>query len=102
MDEVIKAAEEIGSWPILIRPAFTLGGLGGGTAFDLGQLVEIATLGLRNSRINQVLIEESILGWQELEYEVMRGGSDNATIVCTMENIKTGENVQSSPGQTIR
>ena len=83
MEEVIKAAEEIGSWPILIRPAFTLGGLGGGTAFDMGQLVEIATLGLRNSRINQVLIEESILGWQELEYEVMRDTADNATIVCT-------------------
>ena len=87
MEEVIAAADEIGSWPILIRPAFTLGGLGGGTAWDLGQLVEIATLGLRNSRISQVLIEESILGWQELEYEVMRDGADNATIVCTMENI---------------
>ena len=106
MDEVIKAAEEIGSWPILIRPAFTLGGLGGGTAFDLGQLVEIATLGLRNSRINQVLIEESILGWQELEYEVMRDGSDNATIVCTMENIDpmgvhTGESVVVAPLQSF-
>ena len=106
MDEVIKAAEEIGSWPILIRPAFTLGGLGGGTAFDLGQLVEIATLGLRNSRISQVLIEESILGWQELEYEVMRDGSDNATIVCTMENIDpmgvhTGESVVVAPLQSL-
>ena len=106
MDEVIKAAEEIGSWPILIRPAFTLGGLGGGTAFDLGQLVEIATLGLRNSRISQVLIEESILGWQELEYEVMRDGSDNATIVCTMENIDpmgvhTGESVVVAPLQSF-
>lgn len=106
MDQVIKAAEEIGSWPILIRPAFTLGGLGGGTAFDLGQLVEIATLGLRNSRINQVLIEESILGWQELEYEVMRDGSDNATIVCTMENIDpmgvhTGESVVVAPLQSF-
>ena len=84
MEEVITAAEELGSWPILIRPAFTLGGLGGGRAFDMGQLVEIATLGLRNSRINQVLIEESILGWQELEYEVMRDTAENATIVCTM------------------
>ncbi len=106
MDEVIKAAEKIGSWPILIRPAFTLGGLGGGTAYDLGQLVEIATLGLRNSRINQVLIEESILGWQELEYEVMRDGSDNATIVCTMENIDpmgvhTGESVVVAPLQSF-
>ena len=106
MEEVIKAAEEIGSWPILIRPAFTLGGLGGGTAFDMGQLVEIATLGLRNSRINQVLIEESILGWQELEYEVMRDTADNATIVCTMENIDpmgvhTGESVVVAPLQSF-
>ena len=87
MEEVIDASEKIGSWPLLIRPAFTLGGLGGGTAWNVGELVEIATLGLRNSRINQVLIEESILGWQELEYEVMRDESDNAIIVCTMENI---------------
>ena len=81
MEEVISASEQIGSWPLLIRPAFTLGGLGGGTAWNVGELVEIATLGLRNSRINQVLIEESILGWQELEYEVMRDEADNAIIV---------------------
>ena len=106
MQEVISAAETIGSWPVLIRPAFTLGGLGGGTAWDMGQLVEIATLGLRNSRINQVLIEESILGWQELEYEVMRDGADNATIVCTMENIDpmgvhTGESTVVAPLQSF-
>lgn len=106
MDEVIAAANTIGSWPILIRPAFTLGGLGGGTAWDMGQLVEIAALGLRNSRINQVLIEESILGWQELEYEVMRDGADNATIVCTMENIDpmgvhTGESTVVAPLQSF-
>lgn len=106
MDEVISAAESIGAWPVLIRPAFTLGGLGGGTAWDIGQLVEIATLGLRNSRINQVLIEESILGWQELEYEVMRDGADNATIVCTMENIDpmgvhTGESTVVAPLQSF-
>ena len=106
MNEVIAAAETIGSWPVLIRPAFTLGGLGGGTAWDMGQLVEIATLGLRNSRISQVLIEESILGWQELEYEVMRDGADNATIVCTMENIDpmgvhTGESTVVAPLQSF-
>ena len=106
MEAVLAAAEEIGSWPIPIRPAFTLGGLGGGTAWDIGQLVEIATLGLRNSRINQVLIEESILGWQELEYEVMRDGADNATIVCTMENIDpmgvhTGESTVVAPLQSF-
>ncbi|DAC07956.1 MAG: carbamoyl-phosphate synthase large subunit [Euryarchaeota archaeon TMED141] len=106
MEEVLAAAEFLGSWPLLIRPAFTLGGLGGGTARDVGELVEIATLGLRNSRINQVLIEESILGWQELEYEVMRDEADNATIVCTMENIDpmgvhTGESVVVAPLQSF-
>jgi carbamoyl-phosphate synthase large subunit len=106
MDEVIAAAEQLASWPVLIRPAFTLGGLGGGTAWDMGQLVEIATLGLRNSRINQVLIEESILGWQELEYEVMRDEADNAIIVCTMENIDpmgvhTGESTVVAPLQSF-
>ena len=106
MDEVIAASEQIGSWPLLIRPAFTLGGLGGGTAWNVGELVEIATLGLRNSRINQVLIEESILGWQELEYEVMRDEADNAIIVCTMENIDpmgvhTGESTVVAPLQSF-
>ena len=106
MEEVIDASEKIGSWPLLIRPAFTLGGLGGGTAWNVGELVEIATLGLRNSRINQVLIEESILGWQELEYEVMRDESDNAIIVCTMENIDpmgvhTGESTVVAPLQSF-
>ncbi|MDP6869475.1 MAG: carbamoyl-phosphate synthase large subunit [Candidatus Poseidoniaceae archaeon] len=106
MSEVIDAAENIGSWPILIRPAFTLGGLGGGTAWNTGELVEIATLGLRNSRIGQVLIEESILGWQEYEYEVMRDTADNCTIVCTMENIDpmgvhTGESTVVAPVQSL-
>ena len=106
MDEVISASEQIGTWPLLIRPAFTLGGLGGGTAWNGGELVEIATLGLRNSRINQVLIEESILGWQELEYEVMRDEADNAIIVCTMENIDpmgvhTGESTVVAPLQSF-
>ena len=106
MDQVISASEQIGSWPLLIRPAFTLGGLGGGTAWNVGELVEIATLGLRNSRINQVLIEESILGWQELEYEVMRDEADNAIIVCTMENIDpmgvhTGESTVVAPLQSF-
>tara|TARA_B110001452_G_scaffold267174_1_gene276077 strand:+ start:2596 stop:5931 length:3336 start_codon:yes stop_codon:yes gene_type:complete len=106
MEDVLSAADVLGSWPILIRPAFTLGGLGGGTAWNTGELVEIATLGLRNSRIGQVLIEESILGWQEYEYEVMRDNADNATIVCTMENIDpmgvhTGESTVVAPVQSL-
>ncbi len=104
--EAIVAAEKIGTWPILIRPAFTLGGLGGGTAWNIGEMVEIATLGIRNSRISQVLIEESIIGWQEHEYEVMRDSSDNCLIVCTMENIDpmgvhTGESIVVAPQQSL-
>ena len=106
IEEVLQAAENLGGFPLLIRPAFTLGGLGGGTAFDTGQLVEIASQGILHSAIGQVLIEESILGWQEHEYEVMRDGSDNAIIVCTMENIDpmgvhTGESVVVAPQQTL-
>ena len=104
--EVIAAAEKIGKFPLLIRPAFTLGGLGGGTAFNKGELVEIASQGLLQSAIGQVLIEVSILGWQEHEYEVMRDASDNAIIVCTMENldpmgVHTGESVVVAPQQTL-
>jgi carbamoyl-phosphate synthase large subunit len=104
--EVMNAANSLGGFPLLIRPAFTLGGLGGGTAFNTGQLVEIASQGMLHSAIGQVLIEESILGWQEHEYEVMRDDADNAIIVCTMENldpmgIHTGESIVVAPQQTL-
>ncbi len=106
IQEVISAAETLGGFPLLIRPAFTLGGLGGGTAHNMGELVEIASQGILHSAIGQVLIEVSILGWQEHEYEVMRDGADNAIIVCTMENIDpmgvhTGESVVVAPQQTL-
>jgi carbamoyl-phosphate synthase large subunit len=106
IEEVLSAADKIGQFPLLIRPAFTLGGLGGGTAFNRGELVEIASQGLLQSAIGQVLIEVSILGWQEHEYEVMRDASDNAIIVCTMENldpmgVHTGESVVVAPQQTL-
>ena len=106
IDEVLLAAEKLNSWPLLVRPAFTLGGLGGGTVNNIGELVEISSLGIRNSRINQVLIEESILGWQEHEYEVMRDAEDNCIVVCTMENldpmgVHTGESVVVAPVQSL-
>ena len=106
IDEVIQASDKLGGFPLLIRPAFTLGGLGGGTAFNTGQLVEIASQGILHSAIGQVLVEESILGWQEHEYEVMRDDSDNAIIVCTMENldpmgVHTGESIVVAPQQTL-
>tara|TARA_B110000914_G_scaffold63706_1_gene55551 strand:+ start:5502 stop:8876 length:3375 start_codon:yes stop_codon:yes gene_type:complete len=106
IEEVISASNKLGGFPLLIRPAFTLGGLGGGTAFNTGQLVEIASQGILHSAIGQVLVEESIIGWQEHEYEVMRDDSDNAIIVCTMENldpmgIHTGESIVVAPQQTL-
>jgi carbamoyl-phosphate synthase large subunit len=101
-----KAVEEIGNYPILIRPAFTLGGTGGGIAYNEEDLVNIAGRGLAYSRIHQVLIEESVIGWKEFEYEVMRDSKDNCIIVCNMENldpmgIHTGESIVVAPAQTL-
>ncbi|RTZ97207.1 MAG: carbamoyl-phosphate synthase large subunit, partial [Candidatus Poseidoniales archaeon] len=106
IEQVLASADELGGFPLLIRPAFTLGGLGGGTAYNTGELVEIASQGILHSAIGQVLIEESILGWQEHEYEVIRDGADNVIIVCTMENldpmgVHTGESVVVAPQQTL-
>ncbi len=106
VSEVLAAATKIGRWPLLVRPAYTLGGLGGGTVYNENELVEIARQGIRHSRIDQVLIEESLLGWQEFEYEVMRDSANNAIIVCTMENldpmgVHTGESIVVAPHQTL-
>jgi len=101
-----KAVDEIGGYPVLVRPAFTLGGTGGGIAHDREELVEIAGRGIAYSRIHQVLIEESVIGWKEFEYEVMRDSKDNCIIVCNMENldpmgIHTGESIVVAPAQTL-
>ena len=72
---------------MLVRPAFTLGGTGGGVAYNENELRDICSRGLSYSRIHQVLIEESVLGWKEIEYEVMRDSKDNCIIVCNMENL---------------
>jgi carbamoyl-phosphate synthase large subunit len=101
-----KAVEEIGNYPVLVRPAFTLGGTGGGIAYNEEDLVNIAGRGLAYSRIHQVLIEESVIGWKEFEYEVMRDSKDNCIIVCNMENldamgIHTGESIVVAPAQTL-
>ena len=106
LDEAFKAVEYIGKYPVLVRPAFTLGGTGGGIAYDEKELREICARGLAYSRIHQVLIEESILGWKEFEYEVMRDGKDNCIIVCNMENldamgIHTGESIVCAPCLTL-
>jgi len=101
-----KAVEEIGDYPVLVRPAFTLGGTGGGIAYNEEDLVNIAGRGLAYSRIHQVLIEENVIGWKEFEYEVMRDSKDNCIIVCNMENldamgIHTGESIVVAPAQTL-
>ena len=105
LDEAIDAVDEIG-YPVIVRPAFTLGGTGGGVAHNQKELVDIATRGLDMSFINQVLIDESVIGWKEYEYEVMRDKNDTCIIVCNMENldpmgIHTGESVVVAPSQTL-
>jgi len=101
-----QAVSAIGSYPVLVRPAFTLGGTGGGIAHGESELVDIVGRGLIYSRIRQVLIEESVIGWKEFEYEVMRDSKDNCIIVCNMENldpmgIHTGESMVVAPAQTL-
>ena len=105
VDEALEAVEEIG-YPVIVRPAFTLGGTGGGVAHNKKELIEIANHGLDMSFINQVLIDESVLGWKEIEFEVMRDKEDTCIIVCTMENIDpmgihTGDSVVVAPIQNL-
>ncbi len=105
LEEAKQAAEVLGL-PVIIRPAYTLGGSGGGVAHTYEELERIAERGLKLSRINQILIEESILGWKEYEYEVMRDGNDTCITVVNMENfdpmgIHTGESIVIAPSQTL-
>jgi carbamoyl-phosphate synthase large subunit len=105
LDECIKAANKIG-YPVVVRPAYTLGGTGGGIASNEEELINIATVGLHRSRVHQVLIERSIAGWKEIEYEVMRDKNDNCITVCNMENIDpvgvhTGDSIVVAPCQTL-
>ena len=105
VEDGIKFAEKIG-YPVVLRPAYTLGGSGGGIAHDREQLVEILENGLRLSRVGQVLVERCIAGWKEIEYEVMRDGNGNCITVCNMENIDpvgvhTGDSIVVAPSQTL-
>ena len=105
VEEGIKFAEKIG-YPVVLRPAYTLGGSGGGIAKNRGQLVEILENGLRLSRVGQVLVERCIAGWKEIEYEVMRDKNGNCITVCNMENIDpvgvhTGDSIVVAPSQTL-
>ena len=105
IDEALEAIKDIG-YPAIVRPAFTLGGTGGGIANNEEELIQITQHGLDMSFIGQVLIDESVLGWKEFEYEVMRDKNDTCIIVCNMENIDpmgihTGESVVVAPAQTL-
>lgn len=101
----LRAAEEIG-YPVVLRPAYTLGGSGGGIAMDRESCREILENGLRLSRVHEVLVERSIAGWKEIEYEVMRDSAGNVITVCNMENldpvgVHTGDSIVVAPSQTL-
>ncbi|MEK4667111.1 carbamoyl-phosphate synthase large subunit [Niallia sp. FSL R7-0271] len=105
MDEAKAFVEQIG-YPVIVRPAFTLGGTGGGICHNDDDLNEIVTSGLKNSPVTQCLLEKSIAGFKEIEYEVMRDSNDNAIVVCNMENIDpvgihTGDSIVVAPSQTL-
>ena len=101
-----RIAKEIGTFPLIIRPAFTLGGSGGGIAYNPDELDEIAGRGLAMSPVSEVLIEESLVGWKEFEMEVMRDRMDNCVVVCSIENfdpmgVHTGDSITVAPVQTL-
>ena len=105
VDEALAFAEEIG-YPVIVRPAYTLGGTGGGNANNSEELKEIVNIGLGSSPIHQALIERSVAGYKEIEFEVMRDSNDNCITICSMENvdpvgIHTGDSIVVAPAQTL-
>ncbi len=106
IDECINVGAEIGTFPRIIRPAFTLGGSGGGIAYNEEEFISICKEGLEASPVTQILIEKSLLGWKEFELEVMRDMSDNVVIICSIENfdpmgVHTGDSITVAPAQTL-
>ncbi|CAI0548575.1 unnamed protein product [Linum tenue] len=106
LDECIQIAQDIGEFPLIIRPAFTLGGTGGGIAYNKEEFESICKAGLNASLTTQVLVEKSLLGWKEYELEVMRDLADNVVIICSIENIDamgvhTGDSITVAPAQTL-
>ncbi len=105
LEQACEILEKVG-FPAILRPAFTLGGTGGGIAYNREEFTELITRGLEASPVNQVLVEESIMGWKEYELEVMRDAKDNVVIVCSIENldpmgIHTGDSITVAPAQTL-
>jgi len=106
MEEARAVAAEIGRFPLIIRPAFTLGGTGGGIAYNRDEFEEIAFSGIDLSPVSEILIEESLLGWKEFEMEVMRDRADNCVVICSIENldpmgVHTGDSITVAPIQTL-
>ncbi|MCB8779207.1 carbamoyl-phosphate synthase large subunit [Planktothrix agardhii 1029] len=106
MSEALQVGHQIGSYPLIIRPAFTMGGTGGGIAYNQEEFEEIAQSGLDASPNSQILIEQSLIGWKEYELEVMRDLADNVVIICSIENIDpmgvhTGDSITVAPAQTL-
>ncbi len=105
LDEALKVVERLG-FPAIIRPSFTLGGVGGGIAYNIEELREVVTRGIELSPVHEILIEESVIGWKEFELEVMRDGVDNFVVVCSIENIDpmgvhTGDSITVAPALTL-
>ena len=105
MEDALKAVKSL-NYPVVVRPSFTMGGLGSGIAFSEDELKQIAGAGLRHSPTSEVLLEESILGWKEYELEVMRDKTDNVVIVCSIENldpmgVHTGDSITVAPAMTL-
>ncbi|WP_421655506.1 carbamoyl-phosphate synthase large subunit [Leptothermofonsia sp. ETS-13] len=106
LEEARAIAQQIASYPLIIRPAFTLGGTGGGIAYNQEEFEEIAQSGIDASPVSQILIEKSLLGWKEYELEVMRDLADNVVIICSIENldpmgVHTGDSITVAPAQTL-
>ena len=106
MEEAREVAAEIGTFPLIVRPAFTLGGQGGGIAYNKDEFEEIVHRGLDLSPVSEVLIDESLLGWKEFEMEVMRDRADNCVVICSIENldpmgVHTGDSITVAPIQTL-
>lgn len=106
LEECLSIAKDIGEFPLIVRPAFTLGGTGGGIAYNRAEFEDICRSGLAASHTQQVLVEKSLLGWKEYELEVMRDMADNVVIICSIENIDpmgvhTGDSITVAPAQTL-
>ncbi len=105
LQEALAAVEEVG-FPVIIRPSFTLGGVGGGIAYNIEEFRELAGRGIDLSPVHEVLLEESVIGWKEFELEVMRDGADNFVVICSIENVDpmgvhTGDSITVAPALTL-